>query len=225
MLEQYPWLLPALLIIASSVIGVLAILIIRRRAQQRRDDLQSEFFGHGFTPLPDEHGLLESELGQLRLFSRGHSKRVTSPARRQHSDDELYFFEYRYTTGGGKNSSTYRQSVLAIRLAEGSLPAFEMRPEHVFHKIGSTFGQQDIDFDDSPVFSSNYLLKGEDEDSVRRVFSPSVRSLIERDRKWSIEGAGPWLVLYRGGKRLKVPEFGGFIKECQALRAALSNGL
>jgi hypothetical protein len=46
------------------------------------------------------------------------------------------------------------------------MPHFALRPEKAWHKIGSWFGHQDIDFDSHPRFSSTYLLRGGDESAI-----------------------------------------------------------
>ncbi|MEC9473853.1 MAG: hypothetical protein VX584_04130, partial [Actinomycetota bacterium] len=62
------------------------------------------------------------------------------------------------------------------------LPTFVIRPENLFHKIGSTFGYQDIDFDAHPTFSKRYLLRGPDEEAIRNTFTDEFLSSYERHK-------------------------------------------
>ena len=93
------------------------------------------------------------------------------------------------------------------------LPQFTLRPEHVFHKIGQVFGYQDIDFDSHPEFSKRYLLKGENEESVRWLFGDDALSFYESDRTLSTEAAGRQLIHYRSGKRVNSEQIQEFITQ------------
>ncbi len=124
---------------------------------------------------------------------------------------ELAIFDYQYTTGGGQSSHTYRQSVFCIWSPKLYLPQFSMRPEGIFHKIGGAFGYQDIDFDSHPEFSKKYLLRGDNEASIRQLFNNNVLTNIESQQKISIEGGGNQLVFYK--KRIKPDDIESFMDE------------
>ncbi|MDP6107162.1 MAG: hypothetical protein QGI33_01860 [Candidatus Brocadiia bacterium] len=126
---------------------------------------------------------------------------------------EVAIFDYRYTTGGGKSSHTWSQTVICFWSEMLKLPEFSMRPEHVFDKIGSFLGFQDIDFPRYPTFSKKYLLKGSDEEVIRAVFNESVLAFCEGILGLSTEGAGTCLVYYRSRKKVKPPEIMGFMED------------
>ena len=118
-----------------------------------------------------------------------------------------------FTTQSGQHSTTHYQTVMLFESQELRFADFELRPEHLFHKIGGAFGYQDIDFDDSPEFSKQYLLRGPDEGAVRDLFDRPARNYLENQKKVSAEGAGGRLVFYRMGKRVKPEELRDFIKD------------
>ena len=93
------------------------------------------------------------------------------------------------------------------------LPQFALRPEHLFHKIGQVMGYQDIDFDSHPEFSKRYLLRGADEEAVRRAFGSGVLSYFEQQTKISCEADRGQLIFYRPRKRVAAEEVDGFVKE------------
>ncbi len=128
--------------------------------KKRREALQRVADELGLTFYRDGDPGLVAELSDLHLFSRGRSKRITNMIHGETEDVVMGVFDYRYTTGSGKNSHTYRQSVAFFRSADLRLPVFEMRPQSFFHGIGKLFGSQDIDFDSHPAFSKAYLLRG-----------------------------------------------------------------
>ena len=116
-------------------------------------------------------------------------------------DAYVTIMDYQFTTGGGKNSSTFRQTVIVFESDELQLPSFSLRPENFFHKIGSAFGYQDIDFDSFPEFSKNYLLRGINEQAVRDTFNYDILSYCERQKNLCLEGVDKRLIYYQSGKR------------------------
>jgi hypothetical protein len=80
-----------------------------------------------------------------------------------------------------------------------NLPHFCMRPMGFWGKIGIISGKQNICFNESPKFSSNYRLTG-DERKVCTLFRSKAiaMSYFENYKDWSVEGLGTQLLVYRG---------------------------
>jgi len=55
------------------------------------------------------------------------------------------------------------------------LPQFSLSHEGLLQKVSQKLGAQDIDFPDTPDFSSTYVLRGGDEGAVRKLFTRDVR--------------------------------------------------
>ena len=138
----------------------------------------------------------------FHLFSQGSS---TINVMRGTLYDRM--FGYSYTTGSGKNRRTTRQSVVLIESDELDLPQFDMRPEHLLHKIGGAFGYQDIDFPRQEQFSKKYLLRGKDETAIRSLFTDEVLAYFSSNLNLSVEVRHGALIFYKGGKRLTADGF------------------
>jgi len=138
----------------------------------------------------------------FHLFSQGHSKKLKRVMKGVANEIDVKIFDYQYTTGHGKNSHTYIQTVILFTSDRLQLPEFTMRPENVFHKIGGAFGYQDIDFDRNPAFSKNYLLRGPSERSIRETFTQDVLSYFESQKGICVEGKGNIVVFYRASKKV-----------------------
>ena len=136
---------------------------------------------------------------------------------------EVLVLDYAYVTGSGKNRHTCRQSAAAFRAPRLALPAFELRPENILHKVGGLFGYQDIDFDASPGFSSKYLLRGKDEPAVRGLFDAAVLNHFELHPGWRVEGQGEWLVVCREGRRVAAEDLRTFLDEAKTTFCAFRN--
>lgn len=196
--------------VPAVVVVVIIVLTVIRAGKRREAFLAvAQELGFDFEAKPEE---VWQPVKGLPLFERGHSKRVRNALSGTARDVEVCIFDYRYTVGGGKNSATYNQSVIAFRALSLDLPEFALKPENVFHRIGSVFGYQDIDFDDHPEFSKHYLLRGDDERAVRTVFDEEVLGYFETNQGLSVEGAGDHLIVYRRSKRIDPDEVRAFME-------------
>ncbi len=202
-------------LVVCGVLGliVMGVLFAMKQEKQRTEAFQAiaEQMGLGFYPKGDQS--LIGAVDHFHLFSQGRSKRVLNMIYGETAYGELALFDYRYTTGGGKSSQTHMQNVVYFRADALSVPEFAMRPEHLFHKIGSVVGFQDIDFQSHPGFSSRFLLRGQDEAQVRNTFTDEIISDLERRPGISLEAKGSKLVFYRAHKNLKPPEITAFLDE------------
>ena len=72
-----------------------------------------------------------------------------------------------------------------------------MVPEKWYHRVGTYFGMQDIDFVEYPAFSQNYLLRGDDEDYIRHHFNhPALVSFFDNQGFYRLEGMNYLMILY-----------------------------
>ena len=133
-------------------------------------------------------------------------------------------FDYRFTSGSGKNSSTYNQTVVAFKVGHGQLPDFTCKPEHFFHKFADMFGYEDINFPEHPNFSKKYRLNGDNEAAVRKIFNNEVIEQLEQSgaKAWSVDGAGEWLVIHRARTIVKPEDCSQFLLDSTTLLNAMT---
>ena len=151
----------------------------------------------------EEWGML-NRLEDFKLFRTGTRKQIFNLMQRKGPflDEQMAIFDYRYTISTGKSTKHFFTTVFFIQAKSLSLPEFMMKPENFFHKIGSFLGMQDIDFEEHPKFSDQYLLKGEDEERIRDIFDENVLKFFTVEKNWSMEGVGYFLILYQHDKLL-----------------------
>ena len=189
------------------------ILIFLRIGKKRTEqfalisaELKLNFFPKGSPSLFER-------LKPFHLFSKGWSRKIKNLMEGEANKVELAIFDYQYTTHGGQHPQTHRQSLLFIRSPKLNLPDFSLRPENVFHKIGSAFGDKDIDFETHPIFSKSYLLRGDNEAAIRGLFNNELLNFIQSQQNISIEGSGDQLIFYRHKNRVKPEEVESFMEE------------
>ncbi len=171
--------------------------------------------GLTFTPKSDLSAL--RAIGDVQLFARGHSKRVTNLMNGTLDGRRLAVFDYQFSIGGGKQARTTAQTVVLLPALKPSLPDLQMAPENPFHKIAEAYGEQDIDLASAPEFSRRYIVKGKDEAAVRAALTPAVTSYFVANQGWWIEAQAGTVAIYRGHIEAKPAEMRQFIANaCEA---------
>lgn len=210
--------MPVAFIILASVLGSLLLIFVLVYAHFQQEKARTEQFqsvaadlGLDFHPTGDS-GVMDA-IGHLRLFNQGHGRKMKDMISGKTEDIEIAIFGYRYVTGGGNNQQTHQQTVISFQSPNLSLPDFDLRPEHFFHKIGQALGYSDIDFDTHPEFSARYLLRGPDEAAIRQFFQPELLRFFESNQGVSLEASGDRLIYYRARKRIKPEQVRSFMEE------------
>lgn len=145
----------------------------------------------------DEWGLIKLML-DFKLFKKGHRRKICPVIMFDEGDLQYScVFDYSYTISSNNSSKTYHQTVYFRYSKELALPHFVMVPEKWYHRIGTYFGMQDIDFVEYPEFSQNYLLQGTDEDYIRHHFNhPDLVRFFDKQAFYSLEGMNYLMILY-----------------------------
>ena len=178
--------------------------------QQAAEDLGLPFY-------PTEDTPLLTRLSCFRLFTQGHGRKIKNMIHGDTEQVEIAIFDYQYTTGSGKNAKTRKQTVIYFESPDLQLPQFAMRPESLFHKLGSLVGLKDIDFDSHPAFSSAFHLQGEDEPSVRQLFREEILDHFEEHTGVCVEGRQQQLVYFRSSTRVAPEQIRSFMEEGYAI--------
>jgi hypothetical protein len=76
-----------------------------------------------------------------------------------------------------------------------------------------------VNFADSPDFSDQYILRGQDEPALRAIFSPALRNALAPLDHLTIEGADEVLFIFRMGRRVKPEDLVARIEEDKKILA------
>lgn len=176
--------------------------------RRRKDDLKG--FGAGmrfFTSPAADHSAFLKKIKWSGLFG-GSGLVKASPRDVRHlmqgNIDSADVAIFDRVMGGGQSEEVLTTVVL-FESTLLSLPYFLLRPEGIFDKVESAFGDQDIDFEGFPNFSRQYLLRGQEE-QVRNVFNSNVLSYFDNDPGWTLEGFETQLLVYRNKERVASKE-------------------
>ena len=210
-MEIFAVLLPFLFffLIIGLVVGI--FLYQRKRERERTEQLRATapMLGWQFVETAPFNWI--PNLEKFSLFNSGHSKSIRNMLYGESNGVKAALFDYIYVVGSGKNRTTYYQSVAYFEPRDLSIPFFSLRPETAFHKLATVFGYQDIDFGNRPLFSSKYLLRGQDEQAIRNAFTDALLTFYETNQGLATDGGGNQLFVFRSGHRAAPHELQGFM--------------
>lgn len=213
--------LPYVIVIVTLSCLVALFFWQRARARQRTEALErlASEMGFAFEPEADLDQL--RALGDLPLYGHGRARHARNALTGRVDHDEIKVFDYQYTTGGGRDQQTWRQTVVLFPGSAHALPDFVLAPENVLHRIGQLFGYQDIDFDSSPAFSRLYLLRGPDETAIRSAFDVSALAFFAERPGWSVEARSGSVCVYRAHRLCAADQLRALVDDARAVLRAL----
>jgi hypothetical protein len=203
------------IVIVAMVLSVIAIYYFISKSRERKrtaafqrvaDDLGLELSAAGTQTLVDE-------LSWCQLCSRGRAKKISNLMCGQCEGREVAVFDYQYTTGGGKSTRTWKNTVVCLRFDDCELPWFTLRPERIWDKVVGWFKSSNIEFYTHPEFSRRFLLRGEPEAAVRGLFTATLLEFYEAHPDLSTEGLEKTLLLYRHAKRIEPGRISEFLAD------------
>lgn len=192
---------PILLVFA--LVAVSAAVIGSIQARRRRKELEAFARRVNFSFMHDAADWVADQFDGFTPFGQGRSRRVSNLLEGERAGVRWEMFDYRYTTGSGKNRRTHHYGVVAARIAL-AFPRTTIRPEGMFDKIASLAGFDDINFE-SEAFSRRYHVKSEDRRRIYDLVHPKMMEYLMSlpAMQWQL---GPGLVLMVRGGHYDPPE-------------------
>ncbi|MFM7117516.1 MAG: hypothetical protein ACKO0N_12855 [Planctomycetota bacterium] len=203
------------LAIMAIVIALLGIFgwISHKQEKERTAKIGQLAASMGLEFRPQGDLELSQRLGILQLFKLGHSRKLMNLLTGETDECRISIFDYRYTTGSGKSTHTTKLTLAALESKRLRIPAFTLRPENFFDKIGGLLGLQDIDFADNLEFSKTFVLKSAEEEKTRELFNRSLQDFFIEREGCCVEAFPGIMVYYIPGSRRKPEEFPGLLEE------------
>ena len=131
------------------------------------------------------------------LFDFGRAKAVRNVMYGRQGDREVRAFDYRYTTGSGKNSRTYHWTCgLVTTGGATSWPHLTLGPETFFERIAQVVAGDDIDFE-SEEFNRDWEVRCEDRRFASAMIDPEMMlHLMDKAEGCRVEVGGTWVLVY-----------------------------
>lgn len=182
-------------LLAFIAFAVVASLFKSRANKGRKAAMEAYAAKGGFEFWEFGNPVIMDKLPTLEMFSKDSIGSVEQLMREVVDGDDVYLFDYSLRVSHGRGSYTSYDTYSAVVSHDLHLPAFSLRPETIADKAFSFFKGQDINFEDSPDFSKRYLLAGENEQQVRKLFTAKVLKYFEQTGNLLIEGKGRTVVV------------------------------
>ncbi len=171
---------------------------------------------------------LDLSLERFHLLTLGRFPLLDNLKHGKSDDFALAAFDYQYVIQG-KSSVVVCQTVVWLRRRGAKLPDFVIRPaagSWVNKDVLELFtGGGDINFKSHPTFSSQYLLRGHDEEAIRNLFTDDVLNFFEQTSGLIVEVAANKLLCYRSGINVYPLDRRSFVNEALQLLSLLQPGL
>ncbi len=114
------------------------------------------------------------------VLARQRSEKLWNLLRGTSRSFEVGIFDYKYTKGSGKQSRTWKQTVICLQSPALRLPDFMLSPKSFWNMVGAVFGHTDIRIEGRPLFSKIYVLRGSDPDAIGRTFTDATLEFFDR---------------------------------------------
>lgn len=189
------------IIVALVAFAIVLKIFASRKEKERTLALQQVAGSLGWSFAAEAPWNMIAGLERFVLFNQGHAREIRNFMYGEAKGVKAAIFDYIYVTGSGKSQHVYHQSVVYLEPGNMNVPGFSLRPEGFLHKMLSALGYQDIDFGQRPGFSEQYILRGQDEMTIRRTFDDRVLGFFENYPGTCVDALGNQLFIYRAGCR------------------------
>jgi hypothetical protein len=210
-----------LLFYGFAIAGVAGFYIFTNlHEKQRKEGLRrlARMRGYEYTEKPGEGFLLK--LPEFKLLSLGYRRKASNVIKLKHGGFRWTVFDFKYTTGGGKSSSTHKHTVAIAELLKPAPHFSFMKKFWMAWTLGLLRGSA-VEFDDV-VFSKAYRVRSQEPEKAKGVFTPSFKQAL-LSSKFSLTGEvlESSFLVFRNAKRPKPEDLTQFLDECSRLAKAL----
>lgn len=131
-----------------------------------------------------------------------------------------YYFDYSCLFGSGQEQRRKQATVALFDFEKGAFPDFHLSTGT--EGLGEDTGLEPVDTSCFQGFPEGIKLYGRDQDALKKFFTPEIAACLREYPGWSAQGAGRWLVMYKGCELLPPGKYKGFIAEASRLALNLA---
>ncbi len=125
------------------------------------------------------------------------------------------YFDYSCLLGYGKEQIKRQSTVALFDFNKGAFPDFHLSAEGNFEK--ETSGLEPVDMALFSGLPPGAKLYGRDLAALKKLFTPEIAACFSEHPGWSAQGAGRYLVMYKGHKLLNTGKYREFMAEAEKL--------
>ncbi|MEQ9454233.1 MAG: hypothetical protein RLN76_06535 [Phycisphaeraceae bacterium] len=186
-------------------------------AEQRRLEMESVAESMGMTYVRRQSIDDDFDLKALPLMTLGRNHRCDNILQGEYDGCPVLIFDYTYTVRLGRSIEKHRQTVACYLLDGVAFPAISVRPEKLSDRLAGWMGYHDLDFFDSPSFSSKFWIQAKDETDARAVLDPVTQAYLLERPSWWVQIDGHRVLVFVADRVVKPDEIPAFFTESNGL--------
>ncbi|MBI4349916.1 MAG: hypothetical protein HY550_00610 [Elusimicrobia bacterium] len=203
-------------LLAAAVLAVLALSRVVKYLKGRRGRSLAEVAARASVEL-EEYGpeLKLLEATGLPFFVDGRSAVGKFLFRLPEQDGaKSYYFDYSCLLGSGDGQRKRQATVALFDFSKGAFPDFHLSADG---DIQEASGLEPVEMAPFKGLPPGVKLYGRDQAALLKLFTPEIAACFGEHPGWSAQGAGRYLVMYKGCSLLSPGKYGQFMAEAEKL--------
>ncbi|MBK8501938.1 MAG: hypothetical protein IPL46_06875 [Saprospiraceae bacterium] len=152
--------------------------------------------------MSDRLDLQTYKIKNFHLFRGRKAKRIRGILSKQIDAVEVRIYDFVYYAESGKKKST----VIELHDAQLDLSPFIIRPKRSIQWVKEVFNKDTSFFPDQPGFHAYYELESPNKPALKNELTADFVELISSATRLSVEGDGPYMLIYHRGKVVQTRE-------------------
>jgi hypothetical protein len=143
---------------------------------------------------------------------------------------QVIIFDFEYETGITiRTERTHAQTIAAFRSAHTVLPAFQLGPQSVMHKMLTVGSTEQFKFETPlstvPAPVGNYLLRSTEQSAANHLFDPEMLAFFNglglQQEPWFLEGNQEWLLVWEHNNIVRPQNYSWFVQQTSTIAATV----
>ena len=168
----------------------------KTRLTRRQGELRQLALGKYWQYQPD----LEWDVSDLQPFVFFKSKPVEYQKNQIQGSNDKLNLDWKICDIALKDAfiafENYRLTIQVIHLPF-HIPHFSLEEESLMDRMSLIADQKDIDIEEYKGFSKKFLLLGQEEEAIRKLFTPEIIRFFERGEIYHLESSGDQILIFR----------------------------
>lgn len=189
-----------LAIVIALCIAIIVFSVMRKNKRKANLKIAAASYGWDYDS-DDEFKTGREAMNNFLLGNKGPGQkpRHVFSGKTEGADFTMFDYQFRYSEtfiarGTYTKNQIDDQTILVLENKAWQLPQFRLIPKM---RSGRKRPDEQLVFDSNPEFSGQYILDGEDEKAISRLFKKEVRQYFAENKGWYIEGNNQQLLICR----------------------------
>ena len=192
-----------LILVGLVALAGLSVALSKLSEKRRAKDLAAAANRLGFSYQKKVDPMAVMPSGSFVLFRKGDSRSCANVMWQKVDGFAVTHFDFLYTVGFNNSARDCSQTVTMFQTSRLNFPGFFLTSKGFFEKIDDALRGNSINFTDFAIFSKSYLLRSENEERIRWLFSEDILHFFEAHLGYTVEAWQNTLIVYHPGQLLR----------------------